>query len=134
MRPGGCYRLKWGVVAVLVHHRVDDHFIRHQTLVDDPVGERRGHHALLGTGFAGLADARGKLALWLHDYNHSRPHSALADRTPAEFAAICSGGYDGGKTALENASRLPPIHRTATAAGNDLIYPSVSRRLLETIT
>jgi len=39
-----------------------------------------------------LADARRKLALWLHDYNYNRPHSALADRTPAEFAAICSGG------------------------------------------
>ena len=38
--------------------------------------------------FFTLADARRKLALWRHDYNHHRPHSALADRTPAEFAAI----------------------------------------------
>jgi putative transposase len=38
--------------------------------------------------FFTLADARHKLALWRHDYNHHRPHSALADRTPAEFAAI----------------------------------------------
>jgi putative transposase len=49
--------------------------------------------------FFTLADARRKLALWLHDYNHHRPHSALADRTPAEFAALCSGGNDGDKTA-----------------------------------
>ncbi len=34
-----------------------------------------------------LADARRKLYLWRRDYNHHRPHSALADRTPAEFAA-----------------------------------------------
>jgi putative transposase len=83
--------------------------------------------------FFSLADARRKLAIWLHDYNHHRPHSALADRTPSEFAAICSGGYDGDKTALENASRLPHIHRTATA-GSDLTYAPVSRLLLETIT
>ena len=63
--------------------------------------------------FFTLADARQKLALWRHDYNHHRPHSALADRTPAEFATICSGGNDGDKSALENASRFPHSHRTA---------------------
>jgi hypothetical protein len=83
--------------------------------------------------FFGLADARRKLALWLHDYNHYRPHSALADRTPAEFAAVCSGGNDGDKTALENASRFPHSHRTA-AAGSGLNYAPVSTLLLETIT
>jgi len=80
-----------------------------------------------------LADARRKLALWLHDYNHYRPHSALADRTPAEFAHICSGGNDGDQTALENASRFPHFPRTATA-DSDLTYAPVSRLLLETIT
>jgi hypothetical protein len=55
-----------------------------------------------------LAGARRKLHLWRQDYNHHRPHSALADRTPAEFAATCSGGKDGGKAALENAARFPP--------------------------
>jgi len=83
--------------------------------------------------FFSLADARQKLALWLHDYNHHRPHSALADRTSAEFAAICSGGNDGDKAALENASRSPHSHRTA-AAGSDLTYAPVSSLLLETIT
>ena len=83
--------------------------------------------------FFSLADARRKLALWLHDYNHHRPHSALADRTPAEFAAVCSDGKDGDKAALENAPRLPLFHRTA-AAGSDLNYAPVSTLLLETIT
>jgi putative transposase len=83
--------------------------------------------------FFSLADARRKLAIWLYDYNHHRPHSALADRTPAEFAAICNGGNDGDKTALENAPRLPHFHRTA-AAGRDLTYDPVSSLLLETIT
>jgi putative transposase len=66
--------------------------------------------------FFTLADARRKLHLWRRDYNHHRPHSALADRTPAEFAATCgSGGKDGGKTALENASRFSLYLRTTTA-------------------
>jgi putative transposase len=64
--------------------------------------------------FFTLADARRKLALWFDDYNHHLPHSALADRTPAEFAAACSGGSDGDKAALENALRFPHSHRTAT--------------------
>jgi hypothetical protein len=37
--------------------------------------------------FTSLTDARNKLAGWRCDYNHHRPHSALADRAPAEFAA-----------------------------------------------
>lgn len=83
--------------------------------------------------FVTLADARRKLALWLHDYNHHRPHSALADRTPAEFAAVCSGGNDGDRTALENAARFPHFPRTATA-GKDLTHAPASSLLLETIT
>jgi putative transposase len=83
--------------------------------------------------FFTLADARCKLALWMHDYNNHRPHPAWADRTPAEFAAICSAGNDGDKTALENASRLPHFHRAVTA-GNDLTHAPVSSLLLETIT
>jgi hypothetical protein len=83
--------------------------------------------------FFTLADARRKLALWLHYYNNHRPHSALADRTPAEFAAVCSGGNDADKTALENAARLPHFHRTA-AATSDLTNAPVSSLLLETVT
>ena len=83
--------------------------------------------------FFTLADARHKLHLWRRDYNHHRPHSALADRTPAEFAARCSGGKDGGQTALENAARFPLSHRTAATGilgnGNN---PSI--RLLEVLT
>ena len=64
--------------------------------------------------FFTLADARRKLHLWRRDYNHVRPHSSLADRTPAEFAAMCSRGKDGDTTALEDAPRLPLFHRSAT--------------------
>ena len=38
--------------------------------------------------FCSLDDARQKLAKFREHYNHQRPHSALADRTPAAFAAL----------------------------------------------
>jgi putative transposase len=38
--------------------------------------------------FFDLADARLKLENWRRDYNQQRPHSALADRTPDEFAGV----------------------------------------------
>ena len=38
--------------------------------------------------FSSLDDARQKLAKFRQHYNHQRPHSALADRTPAAFAAL----------------------------------------------
>jgi putative transposase len=36
--------------------------------------------------FSSLDDARQKLAKFRAHYNHRRPHSSLADRTPAAFA------------------------------------------------
>jgi len=36
--------------------------------------------------FSSLEDARQKLAKFREHYNHQRPHSSLADRTPAAFA------------------------------------------------
>ncbi len=44
-----------------VHHRVDDHSVRHQAFIDDPDGKSRRRHALLGTGFAGPLLALGHL-------------------------------------------------------------------------
>lgn len=36
--------------------------------------------------FLSLADARSKIEAWRKFYNEERPHSALAWKTPAEFA------------------------------------------------
>lgn len=63
-----------------------------------------------------LDDVRQKLDRWRNDYNHYRPHSALADRTPAEFAAACSGGNAADCVRLENAARFPRSHRTTTTS------------------
>lgn len=42
--------------------------------------------------FGSLADAAQLLAVWRDDYNHRRPHSAIGDEAPAEFAARTSEG------------------------------------------
>jgi len=79
-----------------------------------------------------LADARSKLERWRRDYNDYRPHSALVDRTPAEFAMIYSRGKSGDEAALENASRFP-LSRTA-AAGIERNSDRLPSPLLETVT
>lgn len=38
--------------------------------------------------FLSLEDAKDKIEAWRMFYNESRPHSALGDRTPHEFAAL----------------------------------------------
>jgi hypothetical protein len=46
---------------------------------------------LNGEIFFSLADAREKLERRRRDYNQKRPHTALADRTPEEFARSLGG-------------------------------------------
>ena len=62
--------------------------------------------------FGDLAEARETIEAWRQDYNQCRPHSALGYRTPEEFArsAARDCGKDGGRAALENASRFPLSH------------------------
>ena len=36
--------------------------------------------------FSSLSNAQDVLEVWQHDYNHQRPHSALRNLTPREFA------------------------------------------------
>jgi len=43
--------------------------------------ERKGH--IMNHKKLSLADARRKPAMWRYDYNNVRPHSSLANRTPA---------------------------------------------------
>jgi putative transposase len=43
---------------------------------------------LNGEVFFSLTDAREKIERWRIDFNQNRPHSALADRTPAEFVSV----------------------------------------------
>ena len=51
--------------------------------------------------FVSLNDARQKLAKFREDYNHERPHGALADRTPAAFAELHRRRAENTSTSLE---------------------------------
>jgi len=41
-----------------------------------------------------MADAKQVIDAWRQEYNVSRPHRALADRTPAEFASQIAASCD----------------------------------------
>ncbi len=51
--------------------------------------------------FESLQEAKGLIEAWRREYNESRPHRALQDRTPVEFARAigADGGPEGRKTA-----------------------------------
>ena len=40
--------------------------------------------------FISLDDAKQKIEAWRIEYNESRPHSSLGNRTPNEFAEQCA--------------------------------------------
>ena len=62
--------------------------------------------------FSSLEDARQKLAKFREHYNHQRPHSALADRTPAAFAELHRSSKEKASTSL--GARIPePLYRVS---------------------
>jgi putative transposase len=64
------------------------------------------------TLFSTLTEARSAITSWKEDYNHHRPHSALGNVPPAEFAM---------KSTLEKTGRMRPEikHRTLPQIGGD---------------
>lgn len=59
--------------------------------------------------FKTLADARRRLQLWRHDYNHVRPHSSLGGQTPDTRRAL---ELDGGSTPGALANPEKPDYQT----------------------
>jgi putative transposase len=67
---------------------------------------RAGRPAMRGSRpslhwFASLQEAQALLNDWRMDYNNVRPHSSLANDTPAKYAATATGGHY-----IPNRSRL----------------------------
>jgi putative transposase len=60
------------------------------------------------TLFTSLAQVRAVLNAWKDDYNNARPHSALSNLTPSEFAALSAPGPTGRSAALHQGLRAPP--------------------------
>jgi putative transposase len=70
------------------------------------------------TLFFSVEQARGKVANWVTDYNHGRPHSALGYETPAAYAArltAMDGRLRGAET-LRRTSIAPPAHQRHSEA------------------
>jgi putative transposase len=70
--------------------RVEWHYIapgkpQQNAFAESFIGRLRDE-CLNETLFSSLAQARSVLAAWRHDYNRLRPHSALGNAAPAEFA------------------------------------------------
>jgi putative transposase len=74
------------------------------------------------TLFTSLAQVRAVLAAWKDDYNNARPHSALGNLTPAEFANCSAQGPQRGgalRTTMGSAPRpvAPPSPMGSNATG-----------------
>jgi putative transposase len=67
--------------------------------------------------FSSLEDARQKLAKFREHYNHQRPHSALADRTPAAFAELHRAGKKKPNTSMGRALQSLLIEPLECAKG-----------------
>jgi putative transposase len=72
--------------------------------------------------FSSLDDAQQKLAKFREHYNHQHPHSALADRAPAVFAALQRpAGEASSKVWAGEGAQTPPLplqpHPAALSAG-----------------
>jgi len=72
------------------HHRVRIHFSRPGKPTDNCFIETFNgslrDECLNTHWFETIDDAKAKIEAWRTDYNESRPHQALAEQTPAEFA------------------------------------------------
>jgi putative transposase len=72
-------------------HGVELHFIRPGKPVDNAFIEsfngKFRDECLNGHWFLDLTEARTTIEAWRRDYNEVRPHSALGNRTPTEYAA-----------------------------------------------
>jgi len=53
-----------------------------------------------------LKEARQIIEAWRREYNNSRPHASLEDRTPSEFASQCEAS--GALTETQTGRRLTP--------------------------
>ena len=71
------------------------------------------------TLFTSLAQVRAVLAAWKDDYNNARPHSALGNLTPAEFAErSAQGPQRGGALRYTTGSAPHPVAPSSPLGSN----------------
>jgi putative transposase len=90
-----CYGTEFTSNAMLAwasEHQIPWHFIAPGKPMQNGYAEsfngRLREECLNPNWFLHLADARRTIESWRQDYNEQRPHSALAYRTPHEFASL----------------------------------------------
>lgn len=103
------------VLSFVQEHKLDWHFIAPGKPMQNGFCEsfngRMRDELLNETLFLGLDHAREKIAAWVEDYNHRRPHSALAYQTPAAYAASLPAPCD--RPRNPNQLRRSPVAPTA---------------------
>lgn len=77
--------LKWSEERGVDWHYIAPGKPQQNAFVESFIGRLRDE-CLNETLFSSLPQARAVLAAWRSDYNRTRPHSALGNATPAEFA------------------------------------------------
>lgn len=98
--------LEWQTRTGIAWHYIDPGKPQQNAFIESFNGRLRDE-CLNETVFETLDHARRTLALWRHDYNHVRPHSALGGATPAAARAGAASGWPGSSGG--RASRPLPI-------------------------
>ena len=88
--------LEWQTEAGVAWHYIEPGKPQQNAFAESFNGRLRDE-CLNETAFDSLTHARKTLALWRHDYNHVRPHSAHGGATPASVraAAVGASSHDG---------------------------------------
>ena len=102
------------ILAWSKDHKVEWHYIAPgkpmQNAYIESFNGRMRDELLNETLFFALADARVAIGKWVADYNTGRPHSSLAYKTPAVFAADIATGL---RAALRGGYALRPVAQPA---------------------
>ena len=100
-----CYGTEFTSTAILAwaeDQRVAWHYIAPgkptQNAFVESFNARLRDELLNETLFTSLAQVRAMLAIWKDDYNNARPHSALGNLTPTEYADRSAPGPQRGGT------------------------------------
>ncbi len=112
--------------AWAIQHDVQLAFIRPGRPMENGFAEsfngRLRDECLRVSWFPNLAEAQRRLSAWREHYNQKRPHSALQDRTPDEFAAL-SGTSEDGHFAL--------VHNQKASSGGRQGFPAAAKAALD---
>lgn len=93
--------LEWQNRAAVAWHYIEPGKPQQNAFAESFNGRLRDE-CLNETAFDSLTHARKTLALWRHDYNHVRPHSAHGGATPSSVRAAAGG------TARHGGANAPP--------------------------